>query len=47
MSERRDLTADERAAAAARLRTVGGLYDYIAAFVERDDSRPAPSTLRP
>lgn len=37
----RDLTPDERAAAAASLRTVGGVYDYVAAIVEVDDSRPA------
>lgn len=36
----RDLTPDERAAAVASLRTIGGVYDYIAAIVEADDSRP-------
>ena len=46
----RDLTPDERAAACASLRTVGGIYDHVANYVERDTSRPAsapPGTLRP
>lgn len=37
----RDLTPDERAAACASLRTVGGVYDLIADVVAFDDSRPA------
>lgn len=37
----RDLTPHERAAAVASLRTVGGIYDHVAAIVEADVSRPA------
>jgi len=33
----------DRAAAAARLRTVGGVYDYVAEFVDRDTSDPPAS----
>lgn len=40
----RDITAEERAAAVASLRTVGGLYDHIANIVEVDDSRPKEPT---
>lgn len=38
--EHRDLSDDERRRAVESLRTVGGLYDFVAAFVEHDRSRP-------
>lgn len=37
---RRALTEDERAAAVASLRTVRGIYDHVADFVEHDRSEP-------
>lgn len=36
----RDLSDEERAAACASLRTVGGVYEHIAEYVERDSTRP-------
>jgi hypothetical protein len=39
----RDLTEDERRLAVASLRTVGGIYDHVADFVERDHSAPPQS----
>jgi hypothetical protein len=34
--------SDERAAAVSKLRAVGGVYDYVADFVERDRLEPPP-----
>lgn len=36
----RTLTASERAEAVRSLRTVGGIYDHIALYVEHDHSEP-------
>lgn len=35
------VTTEQRAAAVARLRTIGGIYDHIALYVEHDHTTPA------
>ena len=41
MRQPRTLTVEERAKAVRSLRTVGGIYDHIALYVEHDLSEPS------